>query len=619
MEALRPPAGYTLDRAIGTTFTLDLLTLLTVPLSFTLFGWEQEDGAPSADPLTLFEGLRRFSERMTVFCHAGQITVPSSNPLLLGYLEDSVVEVVPSVRNHIFHPKVWILRLVSDDGPTLYRLLVASRNLTFDRSWDTMLVLDGSVSEERPDNLINQPLRRFVQTLPELALRSVSPRTTEAVDLVKDEILRVEFMLPPGFNGLRFWPLGIVGEDPWPFPGEVDRMLCVSPFATNGLLKRLPGREHGTLVSRTQELDRLGPETIGSFGNVHVLHEGAEPDDISETEAAEDGTEEVEPLEVGEEGILRGLHAKLYAADSGMESKLWTGSANATHAAFSGNVEFLVELVGETHASVIDLILDGPKGATGFADLLYPYTSPEEPPETDDTLKRLEAAADEVRRVIVEAPIRAVVTKEDDETRRYGVTLESSRSFHIDPDTTVMCRPIMLPPESSAIVRRTAPVMAEFELSLEAITSFFAFEVTSYEDEFSFSRRFIVNVEIVGAPEHRRDAIVAVLLSDRGRIMRLILMLLAEGSRNEHDIALELGIREKGESGSDGTKRSVDIPLFEEMVRSLWANPKALDRIDGMLAAVRKTENAHDLIPEELEEIWPQIMEARRRLKEKES
>lgn len=34
-DALRPPEGYQFDCAISTTFTLDLLTLLTMPVAFT--------------------------------------------------------------------------------------------------------------------------------------------------------------------------------------------------------------------------------------------------------------------------------------------------------------------------------------------------------------------------------------------------------------------------------------------------------------------------------------------------------------------------------------------------------------------------------------------------------
>jgi hypothetical protein len=57
MEILRPPDGYSLDFAIGTTFSLDLLALMTAPLAFTIFETECESRTP--DPLVLLESLRR--------------------------------------------------------------------------------------------------------------------------------------------------------------------------------------------------------------------------------------------------------------------------------------------------------------------------------------------------------------------------------------------------------------------------------------------------------------------------------------------------------------------------------------------------------------------------------
>ena len=60
LELLRPPPGYRLDVAIGTTFSLDLLSALIVPLSFAFFDWEHADGRPVADPLALLEALRQY-------------------------------------------------------------------------------------------------------------------------------------------------------------------------------------------------------------------------------------------------------------------------------------------------------------------------------------------------------------------------------------------------------------------------------------------------------------------------------------------------------------------------------------------------------------------------------
>ena len=163
LESLRPPPGFHLDAAVSTTYSLDLMALLVAPLAFTFFDWEGDDGQPTKDPNALLEALRRHVDRIHVFCQAGQIAVPKTYRLLFGYLESSVHEVRAVRDGGVFHPKVWIVRYVADGEPAQYRLLCASRNLTFDRSWDTLLVLDGVVGKKSTKK--NEPLSRFIRSL----------------------------------------------------------------------------------------------------------------------------------------------------------------------------------------------------------------------------------------------------------------------------------------------------------------------------------------------------------------------------------------------------------------------------------------------------------------------
>lgn len=155
-DLLKPPTGYRLDAAIGTTYSLDLLALLVTPLAFTLFDYEAKDGRISASPSALLESLRRYANRTHIFCQAGLIHVPSKNRRLFSYLEKSVFEVTPADSNGVFHPKLWILRFQpterepDKDWPIVYRFLCPSRNITFDRSWDTMLALEGTLNP-RPE------------------------------------------------------------------------------------------------------------------------------------------------------------------------------------------------------------------------------------------------------------------------------------------------------------------------------------------------------------------------------------------------------------------------------------------------------------------------------------
>jgi hypothetical protein len=59
-----------------------------------------------------------------------------------------VVE-VKAPNGGLFHPKIWLLRYTSETEAPAYRFLCLSRNMTFSRSWDLILRLDGSL--QNPD------------------------------------------------------------------------------------------------------------------------------------------------------------------------------------------------------------------------------------------------------------------------------------------------------------------------------------------------------------------------------------------------------------------------------------------------------------------------------------
>ena len=170
IEALRPPTGYRFDCAAVTTYSLDLIALLAAPLAFTAFGWRLEADGLGADPLPVLDALRRHIDRIAVFCQKGQIKVPHAYQPLFDYLESTVHEVALPQGRGVFHPKTWLLRYVDleDDGPVRYRFVCLTRNLTFDSEWDTMVALDGVLTERRNAYARNHPLGDFIAALPRL-------------------------------------------------------------------------------------------------------------------------------------------------------------------------------------------------------------------------------------------------------------------------------------------------------------------------------------------------------------------------------------------------------------------------------------------------------------------
>src|SRR5262245_13963061 len=130
LESLRPPEGFQLVFAVATTYSLDLIALLTTPIAFTFYDWEHVDGRPVVEPLALLEALSRHAERLAIFCQADRIIVPGRAHGLFGFLEECVIPVRAPRPEGVFHPKVWALRYADSAGAVRYRLLVSSRNLT---------------------------------------------------------------------------------------------------------------------------------------------------------------------------------------------------------------------------------------------------------------------------------------------------------------------------------------------------------------------------------------------------------------------------------------------------------------------------------------------------------
>ena len=627
LENLRPPAGYRLRRAVGTSFTLDLMALLTAPLAFTFFDAHDEDGAPLADPVALLEALRRHAERVTLFCQAGAIGVPTPDQKLLAYLEGSVIEVQPERKGGIFHPKVWVLNFESEKGPAIYRVLCLSRNLTFARAWDTCLRLEGKLMEEG-DYPRNEPFADLLLELPRLAVRQpIKVELQEELERMAREVRRVGFEPPRPFNDFHVHNFGLGGRRGWPFP-EAGRSLVVSPFLVGSTVQDLV-RQHGleVLISRPEAFEnvvrRVGREALPR--TCYVLSPGAGLD-------ARDAEEEAEqpdgPPPVEDRIELAGLHAKLFLFESGAKSRLFTGSANSTSAAFNANVEVLVELVGRTKDCGIDALLgleEDPRLET-LRSLLQEYQPPT-CPGPGPCHRKLEREAERLARELAAVPFAAMVQDVDAEQRWDMTLLGDLPEIPGGADVKVWPATATLPSEAALRVERRKEALhqpvgpagreyptAKFEdISFEALTAFFAFEVVLREEQCEVRRRFAVTAELVGAPENRKERLLRSLLHDRGRVLQLLfLILMGEGADVLTFVQAERrgGMTTQGSFGGWGQGT-----LLEALLRSLSRNPRRIDDVARLISDLERTPEGKDLLPEGLNEIWEPVWAARETLR----
>lgn len=602
IEALRPPPGYQLDYAIGTTYSLDLLALLTAPLAFTFFDWEADGalGRPTADPLALLEALRRHADRITIFCDAGRIAIPSDSQQLFAYLEGSVVE-ARAPRGGAFHPKVWVLRFLGVDDAVAYRVLCLSRNLTFDRCWDTLLVLDGVLPANGVALPGNAPLCAFVAALPAMTVRGeLSDTARERITVLANELACVPFEPPPGFEALAFHPLGLAGTAIQPFGTRYDGMLVIAPFVSASRLGEL-GRlgQNNILVARLEELQTLAPSALRAYQRIFTLSPDANPEDADETLAEERSQD-----------TLVGLHAKLFVADDGEQAHIWTGSANASDAAFTTNVEFLVELTGPRRRCGIEAVLgenrDG--GPVGLIALLQPFDPNQPPVEIDPAQQALDDLVEDMRQRIARLDLAAHITPGSTDDV-YDVTLQlpTGTNFML-PDVTVRCWPITRSSLNISVVETGTPTFVRFnDLSFEALTSFFAISVEAARGGIKSRCAFVLNLPLLGAPENRRERLLHSLLQSRDQVLRFLLLLLADDS--ELLAGMTMTIREPGQVTGVG-QAMFGLPLFEALVRALDRDPDKIEHIARIVDDLCKTAEGRQLLPETFDSIWAPIWAA---------
>lgn len=604
LDALRPPPGHELDLAVGTTYTLDLYALLTAPVAFAMFDREAEDGTPRTDPIAALQALRRYAGRITLFCQAGDIAVPRDYRSLVVYLEHSIVPVVPPNPDAIFHPKVWFIRYRQPNtDATAYRLLCMSRNLTFDRSWDTILRLEGALS----DTVHHRELREFAAALPAMAdtVKPISDDRRTAIDALAAELERVKWAGPEGMQIERFWPLGHDGRPRWPFTGRADRFFVASPFVTKGALVRLTKGVRGSiLLSRPETFDQLGGKATGHLRERLVLS-------ADTREPTTDATDSDDTESPGV--VLEGLHAKLVVADVPYGGRVWTGSANLTDAAFGGNVEFITELRGRKNSCGVHAIIGDQPTRMGLRKLVEPY----EPATADGRglteREQLEQRLDKARRVLGRLRYTATCRKHESgsfDLELTGVPLENAPLDAASFDgLAATIRPVTLGDGSAtAIDLDPSGLTARYRLSYEAITPFFAFRLRPVDATLALDTTFLINAELVGAPDDRAENVMVGLLKNRADLIRFLLLLLGNVDDALAAIAGEEPATWAG-GGSWATAR-VSEALLEPLVRAYSRDRTRLHEIQHVMEELAKTKTGREILPDGWDAVWGPIQAA---------
>ena len=203
---LYPPNNYELDFAIGTTYSLDLDALVGSSISLGLS--QETDSNLRENPIFLLEALRSTSDKIALFCENGRIHYPNKPTQLYILLEDIIFQANnPKEDNYSsFHPKFWLLRFIGEDENVIYRFIVLSRNLTFDRSWDVTFTMEGVKTDDKTNK--NDALAKFIEYLIKYSTNDVK---TNKMNEIIEELSYIQFNLDSKiFDDFEFIINGII-------------------------------------------------------------------------------------------------------------------------------------------------------------------------------------------------------------------------------------------------------------------------------------------------------------------------------------------------------------------------------------------------------------------------
>lgn len=548
-QELLPPEGFHLVRAVATTYSLDFQTLIAALIPLGLGG--EIDDKEMQNPIALLQAIRKVTDKLVVFCEAGQIKAPGTPSRLITLLDDIVVQVALSKQGKCypsFHPKTWTIEYANYTGERRWRFIVLSRNLSKDHSWDVSVSLEG---EKKTGSYgATKEVVAFLEFLRGRVYKGAgSERQKKVVEKTIASLSGVSFFCEDPFDGYDIFPMGVGGKNPDVFKQDelFDDRVVISPFLSTGLVRKLngPAKEIGTkrrvLISRMEALAKLEPSAADRFEK-YVLRQVSDDD-----------------------GERHDLHAKVYLRRRGSQTELWLGSANATDSGMNRNVEMMVALYcANRYLNAEKLLADLCGGDPGGK--ASPLEEVAEVGNEQVEVSEVEKARQEAENKIKEFCRMKVAARATGESGRYRLSLEVPA---VEALEGVFIWPINAPGNKLEL-REQACVFPQ-TIELADLSSLYVVAVPYLGGEI----RRVVKLTTKGIPEERGTAVLNELVKDRPSLLRYLAMLL---SPNPAMVLQQLDTVEKQLQTGVESQRAVSVPpgLYEEMLLAASEEP---DRI----------------------------------------
>lgn len=557
-EALVTP-GYRVEAVVGTTYSMDLGTLLEVPIALEEISVSAKDYLQK--PHYLLDIISRMAHKLCIFCNAGSIYSPfrkvegERNSLIgdriLTLLEQCIYPIHLSTTDKIcnFHPKIWcILESKKDGSDRQVKVMVMSRNLTYSHDLDAVCVLTGKVynkvtDAERPKH---QPLIDFLQWLyensgPQKKCSSVIYSLIDALKKVKS--------FNQGNSMIAdycFLPMGITQYDGKRVLDELQNqkgdMIVLSPFVDKETLESLTKqKKRMILITR--------PETCTEPLRQLVRNALYVP-------KASFGSDEEDSMEVN-------LHAKMYFSFDG-KNKLYVGSTNATHNGFANNVEFLLALTFKPYQTSFNQI---------YQQLITENGSLYEPAICISSSDPNEDMKREMQRILRLAISKiAHATVETNQNGLYRVLVDAQ---HLETDYPISLAPIYR--KEKQVVYGAKMVFESLTLSdLSELYLLTCGEVCS-----------VIRIYTMKMPKGREENIIKLLLDTPQKVIDYLSYMLSFDPEGYLEDMLQRSWQ-KGDSNTSNGNVFSGLHLYEDLLRMTYQDPERIIRAKEIISRCSK-------------------------------
>lgn len=560
-DILLGPNNYHLDFAIGTTYSLDLDSLVGVSLAL-LSG--EIDSDMLNNKVLLLDSLIKNTGKIDLFCENGQIHTPKNpNPLHI-LLEKIVFQVTNNnFSEHSkfasFHPKFWLLRFIDDNDKVLYRVIVLSRNLTFDRSWDISFVIDGKIGEKTTKN---NALIYFINELYDLngknAIKTdeiISEEKAKKINNIIEDLEYVQFSLNDSFNDYEFI-INNGTNDEYFIQKELlfkeehlDNLLIISPFLSNTVIKKfndkINSNSKAILITQADSLLELSCEDCSNFDVYTVRQEIIDGETYLPKDAQYVSNQDV--------------HAKIYLAQHENCSELYLGSLNASCNALKSNVEFMVKLSAssdEVNVKKISESLFDVDGENPFEKVDWSKINNKKENKDNDFSDKI--------KYLVRLESKVIVISCEN---YYNIELEF-KDLDMDKfnDLDVTIQPLFVKKSY-----KLNNILIFKNLDKKKLSEFFIVTINK-----KFKR--VIKIPTEGMPDDRFDEVISSIINNDTDFLLYVSYLLGD-----EFVFDDFDFEGDGDSLAIG-QYNVQLPeLYEKMLKASYYNPDKFDEIDVLI------------------------------------